>query len=113
MALHHELPIIKAIADAAASSTWGVDFVKVKAHAGLHGNEVADRIANLAAGSKVDNVAEGVLHITDTEFTNPAGIGLVCPWSAVSPNVKVHADPDRVESSPFHIYNARTTVLYL
>jgi len=113
MALHHELPLIKAIADAVASSTWGVDFVKVKAHAGLHGNEVADRIANLAAGSKTDNVPEGVLHLTDTESTHPAGIGLVCPWSAVSPNVKAHADPDRTEGSPFHIYNARTTVSHL
>ena len=48
MALHHEFPFIKAIADDVASSTWGVDFVKVKAQAGLHGNEVADIIARRA-----------------------------------------------------------------
>jgi hypothetical protein len=113
MALHHELPLKKAIADTVVSSTGGVDFVKVKAHAGLHGNEVADRIAILTAESETDNVAEGVLHLTDTEPTHPVGMGLVCPWSAVSLNVKSHADPDQVEGSPFHIYNARTTVSHL
>jgi hypothetical protein len=34
----------------------------------------------------------------------------VQPRSAVSPNVKAHADSDRVEGSPFNIYNTRTTV---
>jgi hypothetical protein len=84
---HHELPLKKNLADAVAKSKHGVDFVKIKAHANHHGNEVADRIANLAAELQETDGTTGILHLTDTESTHPAGIGLVCPWSAVSPNV--------------------------
>jgi hypothetical protein len=33
----------------------------------------------------IAHMAEGVLHLTDTESIHPADIGLVCPRSAVSP----------------------------
>jgi ribonuclease HI len=113
MALHHELPLIKDLADAVAKSKHGVDFVKIKAHANHHGSEVADRMANLAAELQEADGTTGILHLTDTESTHPAGIGLVCPWSAVSPNVRAHADPTREDGSQYHVYNVCATVLHL
>ena len=113
MAHHHELTLVKALADAVVQRKYGVDFIKVKAHSKLHGNEVADRIANLAAKAQVDVETEGVHHLTDTESTYPQGIGLVCPWSAVSPHVRANADPSQADNGPFHIYNAHATVSHL
>jgi len=49
MALHHQLPLTKLLTDAVTKSKHGVDFVKIKAPANHHGDEVADRIVNLAA----------------------------------------------------------------
>jgi hypothetical protein len=37
----------------------------------------------------------------------------VCPWSAISPNVRAHADPTREDGSQYHVYNVRATVLHL
>jgi hypothetical protein len=113
MAHHHELTLVKALADAVVQMKYGVDFIKVKAHSKLHGNEVADRIANLAVKAQVDVETEGVHHLTDTESTYPQGIGLVCPWSAVSPHVRANADPSQADNGPFHIYNAHATVSHL
>jgi hypothetical protein len=113
MAHHHELTLVKVLADAVVQRKFSVDFIKVKAHSKLHGNEVADRIANLAAKAQVDVETEGVYHLTDTESTHPQGIGLVCPWSAVSPHVRANADPSQADNGPFHIYNAHATVSHL
>jgi hypothetical protein len=110
MVHHLELTLVEALADAVVRRKFGVDFIKVKAHSKLHGNEVADRIiANLAAKT-VDVETEGVNHLTDTESIYPQGIGLVCPWSAVSPHVRANADPSQADNGPFHIYNAHATV---
>jgi|AntAceMinimDraft_5_1070358.scaffolds.fasta_scaffold23194_1 hypothetical protein len=48
MAHQHELSILKALADAVVHRKFGANFIKFKAHSKLHGNEVADRIANLS-----------------------------------------------------------------
>jgi ribonuclease HI len=74
MAHHQELTLVKALADAVVQRNYGVDFNKVKAHSNFHGNEVADRIANLAAKAQVDVETEGVHHLTDTESAYPQGI---------------------------------------
>ena len=52
-------------------------------------------------------------HLTDTESTYPQGIGLVCPWSAVSLHVRANVDPSQADNGPFHIYNANATVSHL
>jgi hypothetical protein len=60
---------------------------------------------NLASELQEADEMTGILHLTDTESTHPAGIGLVCPWSAVSPNVRAHADPACEDDSHYHVYN--------
>jgi len=107
MAHHQELTLVKALADAVVQRKFGVDFINVKAHSKLHGNEVADHIANLAANTLADVETDEVHHVTDNESIYPQGIGLVCPWSAVSPHVRANADPSQADNGPFRIYNAQ------
>jgi len=46
--MHHELPLIRQMADAIEARHNPVHMVNVPAHIGLHGNEVADSIAKWA-----------------------------------------------------------------
>jgi hypothetical protein len=55
MAHQHELSILKALADAVVHRKFGANFIKFKAH----GNEVADRITNLAANTLFDVETDG------------------------------------------------------
>jgi ribonuclease HI len=48
MTHHHELALVNALADAVVQRKYSVDFIRVKAHSKLYGNEVTDRIATLA-----------------------------------------------------------------
>jgi len=69
MAHHQELTLVKALADAVVQRKFGVDSINVKAHSKLHGNEVADHIANLAANTLADVETDEVHHVTDNEST--------------------------------------------
>ena len=48
MDVHHELPLLRQIAETINARNYPVHVVKVPAHIGLHGNEVANSVAKWA-----------------------------------------------------------------
>ena len=73
---HHELPIIEEIVRLASRLGGGVSLVKVRAHTGVPGNEIADAAAGLAAAGSEDNTLEdfGVNAVC-------THLGCVVPWN--------------------------------
>jgi ribonuclease HI len=90
LSMHHELPLIEQIAEAIKARTNRVGIVKVPAHVGLHGNEVADSIAKWAtdAASAASELGSHLVHLSDTDSVHPRGIGMACPWDVVSPSIR-------------------------
>ena len=112
LTMHHELPLIRQIADAIEARHNPVRMVKVPAHVGLHGNEVADSIAKWATldsptGTELDSQ---LVHLTDTASVHPRGIGMACPWDLVSPATRKAAgvgDEQPAPGAPSHMLNSR------
>jgi hypothetical protein len=104
MAHQHELSILKALADAVVHRKFGANFIKFKAH--------GNHITNLAPTPylmwrRTDGVSPRFI---ETESTYPQGIGLVCPWSAVSPYGE--RGPLAGGHWPLPIYNSHATVFH-
>ena len=66
---HAELAMARALA---LWELWA--FITVKTHSKLHGNEVADRIVNLAASTLYDVEKGGDHPLTDADLIHPQGI---------------------------------------
>ena len=112
MTHHHEHDLVKGVVDAVLAPTHPVHLVKVRAHTGLHGNEVADSVAKWATESSVEDPPEGSERASGTAPADPAGVGIVCPWDAVPDALRATAPPTgmREGGGPFHAYSARATL---
>ena len=90
-----------------------VHIVKVPAHVGLHGNEVADSIGKRATDdASADSVlGSHLVHFSDTDSVHPRGIGTACPWEVVSPSIRKAACVETVlpapvvKGTPFNMFN--------
>ena len=60
-----------------------VHIVKVKGHAGVVGNEIADRVAVMAATDGHDVRIDDLGHPS----THVKGVGLSCPWAALPKSI--------------------------
>jgi hypothetical protein len=110
--MHHELPLLRQIANAVNARHHPVHVVKVPSHVGLHGNEVADSIAKWATSATAPG-AEPDPRITllrDTASEHPRGIGLQCPWDLISPATRKASgvgDALPAQGVPFDLFNSR------
>jgi hypothetical protein len=116
--MHHELPLIQQIADAIEALHNPVRMVKVPAHIGLHGNEVADSVAKWATLDPKTNTEPDshLVFLTDTASVHPRGIGMACPWDRVSPATRKAAGgaaETPAPGAPFHMYNSRVLLARL
>ena len=77
--LHHELPILREITQLVTTRGYQVHIVKVKGHAGVAGNEIADRVAVMAANEGHDVPIGDMGHPS----THVRCVVLSCSWKAL------------------------------
>jgi ribonuclease HI/exonuclease III len=109
--LHHELPILREITQLVTTRGYQVHIVKVKGHAGVAGNEIADRVAVMAANEGHDVPIGDMGHPS----THVRGVGLSCSWKAlpesmVPPRRSGDEGDEPGDGSPFQIYNVKGIV---
>ena len=120
LVLHHLLDLVQQITGAIANRRHPVVLAKVRAHTGVVGNEVADRLAVRAATRSQDGSPPEGVEAVSAPSAHPGGVGLVCKWGLVMPSAREAPDcaPPRSstpgqpaeDEAPFHAYNARPAI---